>query len=95
MIISTGEVRCALAAAGGFWRLPPGKATVANPEEDEVRWCRAAVKLVPVIRRERVQAIQAALTITGYRVSAEEVATKMIERSLVDTVFAAGLFENR
>ncbi len=95
MIISTGEVRCVLAAVGELWRLPPGEATAADPGEDEVRWCKAAVKLAPVIRKERVQAIRAALTIAGYRENAEEVAAKMIERSLVDTAFAAGPFEKR
>jgi len=90
MIISTGEVRCVLAAVGELRRLPPGETTVADPGEDEVRWCKAAVKLAPVVRQERVQVIRAALTMAGYRENAEEVAAKMIERSLVDTAFDRG-----
>ena len=86
MIISTWEVLNALLVAGRRSEALPPKAI--EPDQAELRFCRAAVRAVPAVRAERISAIKAALAAAHYRIDAEEVAKKMLERSLVDAIFS-------
>lgn len=58
------------------------------PDQAELRFCQAVVRAVPAVRAERISAIKAALAAAHYRIDAEEVAKKILERSLVDAIFS-------
>jgi len=57
-----------------------------------MRWCKAVIAATPAVRLERIAPIRTALNTASYYVSADDVAIKMIERSLVDTIFSIGLY---
>ena len=86
MIISTWEVLNALLAAGRRSELLPLKPI--EPDQADLRFCRVAVGAVPAVRAERISAIKAALSAAHYCIDTEEVARKMLERSLVDAIFS-------
>ncbi|MGE5550161.1 MAG: flagellar biosynthesis anti-sigma factor FlgM [Bacteroidota bacterium] len=87
MIVSTGEVITALSTLGKFKKTGVGR-RLEEPAQDEVVWCKAAVFAMTFVRPERIGTIKAAISAASYIIDDYQVATKMVERSLVDTFFA-------
>ena len=86
MIVSTSEVLNALLVARR--RAKALSSRSLEPDQAELRFCRTAVRAVPALRTERISAIKDALAMAHYHINAEEVAKKMLERSLVDAIFS-------
>lgn len=89
MIVSSGEVLAALTNIIR-WR-QDGTSQIAagvRPGQEEIGRCRAAIRALPAVRPERVCRIKDAVDTARYRIDDYQVATKMVERSLVDSLYA-------
>ena len=90
LIVSSGEVITALSTLGRF-ATARVRRRLEDSTRDEVGWCKAVVVAVPLVRPELIGKIKAAISTASYMIDDYQVATKMVERSLVDTFFASGL----
>jgi hypothetical protein len=90
LIVSAAEVLCALTSIGRTGYLPRQNPQPAKHGQGEMNRCEAVVRAAPSVRMERVSPIRAALGTAEYVIDDYKVATKMVERSLVDSLFAGG-----
>lgn len=90
LIVSSREVLAALTNIM-HWRQGATGHMAGRPELEEVCRCRAAVRALPAVRPEQVCRIKTAVDTSCYVIDDYQVAAKMVERTLVDSLYATAL----
>jgi len=85
VIVSEREI---LSALNGGYRYEAVRRLSITMEKEKIPWYKSIISAIPPIRQERVFAIRADIMNSRYAINDYEVATKMVGRSLVDTIFA-------
>ena len=91
MIVSARQVLCTLCAIEGYKQNLGRSRRCYPPERSEVHRCKALVAAAPSVRQDRVSALREAIKDANYNIDDYQVATKMVDRSLVDTICATNL----